>query len=95
MNERPIVPSPLKIVLVVGFVALALSTLCLFLSKHAWQSQSLLLAGVCMLFARCCGLIAMGGGVVAIYNHLWWQGVVLLGGAVGLPILSLTFYGFI
>ena len=88
-------PTIIKHVLTVGFVALAASAACLLFGKHAWRSESLLLAGTCMMSARLCGLISTGVGVVAIYNRKWWQGVMLLAGAAGLPIVSIFVYGFI
>jgi hypothetical protein len=96
--ERPLsehrYPLVAKLILL-GWVCLFLSSVCLFLSSKAWHSQSLLLSGCCMMVARVCGLIALGAGGLAIYNHRWLQGVLLLGGSVGMPMVSFLYYGFL
>jgi hypothetical protein len=48
-----------------------------------------------MMLARVCGLVALGTGGIAIYNHRWVQGILLLGGSVGMPMVSFLWYGFL
>lgn len=94
-TNSPIQNQLVKKLILLGWICLLLSSACLFLSSKAWDAQSLLLSGCCMMVARVCGLISLGAGGIALYDHQWLQGMLLLAGSVGMPMVSLFYYGFL
>jgi hypothetical protein len=72
---------------------MGISSVCLFMSNRAMSADSILLAGICLMVARLCGLLALATGGIAIYNRSWLEGTLLFLGSVGLPMISLFYHG--
>ena len=81
-----------------GWVCVVLSALFLYLSKAVEPGQegsSEVLWAVYLMMARMCGIASFAIGGIAIYNHRWTEGVMMLLLSVVLPVIAFFVHGTI
>ncbi|MCB0334400.1 MAG: hypothetical protein KDD55_12920 [Bdellovibrionales bacterium] len=90
-------PATLKKVIIAGYICLAISSLCLYLSIHGFggDGPSRTASALWMMTARTAGMGAFFIGALSLFNQRWIHGIVLFLGSVVLPMLSLYVRGFI
>ncbi len=96
MNEREDTEKFVKKIILIGWIAIALSSLFLFISGYSIggvPAGSKTLRALLLMLARTAGMAAFGIGAFAIVNHRWTVGVLLIILSTGLPIVSLYLHG--
>lgn len=85
-------------ILVIGWISIVLSAICLFAGDWVATTKpdtTPLAWGLLLMGARVFGLTSFTIGAVAVFNHRWTQGILLLLLAVGLPIAAFLMFGTI
>ncbi len=85
-------------ILVIGWTSIFLSAVCLLAGDWVATTKpdtTPLVWGLLLMGARLFGLTSFTIGVVAVFNHRWTQGILLLLLAVGLPIAAFLTFGTI
>ena len=81
-----------------GWACVVLSAVFLYLSKVAGPDQpnpNDVVWAVSLMMARLCGMSSFAIGAVAIYNHRWTQGVLMMLSSVVLPGIAFLVHGTI
>lgn len=86
---------PAKRLVWMGWICLCCSSSLLYASVQLSTKESLTLSALLMMAARIFGIGAFLAGAIALFNHWWVHGTMLFVGSVGLPMISLFFYGYL
>lgn len=83
------------LIIILGWVCLAMSSLCFYISTRNLDTSSEVSYALWLFTARLFGITAFGVGGFSLFNKRWTNGTLLLFGSVVLPFVSLLIHGTI